>query len=103
MNGTEAVSETILGEKPWTLWRPTRYWWEIVISSIFDCLGSAPACPSGGGATDRRAGAQTGGGPIAEEGERPVSDASRFDGRRQGGMPEGAFVQGRLIGCASAG
>jgi hypothetical protein len=38
------------------------------------------------------------GGPIAEEGERPVRwTPSRFDGRRQGGMPEGASVQGRLI------
>jgi hypothetical protein len=38
------------------------------------------------------------GGPITEEGERPVRwTPSRFDGRRQGGMPEGAFVQGRLI------
>lgn len=38
------------------------------------------------------------GGPIAEEGERPVIwTASRFDGRRQGGMPEGASVSGRLI------
>ena len=38
------------------------------------------------------------GGPIAEEGERPVRwTPSRLDGRRQGGMPEGAFVQGRLI------
>ena len=38
------------------------------------------------------------GGPIAEEGERRVIWApSRFDGRRQGGMPEGASVPGRLI------
>jgi putative transposase len=38
------------------------------------------------------------GGAIAEEGERPVSwTASRFDGRRQGGMPEGAWMPGRLI------
>jgi len=38
------------------------------------------------------------GGPIAEEGERPVRwTPSRLDGRRQGGMPEGASVQGRLI------
>jgi len=38
------------------------------------------------------------GGAIAEEGERPVRwTASRFDGRRQGGMPEGASVAGRLI------
>ena len=38
------------------------------------------------------------GGPIAEQGERPVRwTPSRFDGRRQGGMPEGAFVQGRLM------
>ncbi len=36
--------------------------------------------------------------PISTEGERPVSwTASRFDGRRQGGMPEGAVVPGRLI------
>jgi len=38
------------------------------------------------------------GGPIQEEGERWVKwTASRFDGRRQGGMPEGAAVEGRLI------
>jgi hypothetical protein len=38
------------------------------------------------------------GGPIGEEGERTVTwRPSRFDGRRQGGMPEGASVEGRLI------
>ena len=38
------------------------------------------------------------GGAIAEAGEWPVSwTASRFDGRRQGGMPEGASVPGRLL------
>ena len=38
------------------------------------------------------------GGPIVREGERPVRwMPSRFDGRRQGGMPEGACVEGRLI------
>lgn len=38
------------------------------------------------------------GGPISEEGERMVTwKASRFDGRRQGGMPPGASVEGRLI------
>jgi hypothetical protein len=38
------------------------------------------------------------GGLIGEEGEQPVTwTASRFDGRRQGGMPEGASVDGRLI------
>jgi hypothetical protein len=38
------------------------------------------------------------GGLIGEEGEQPVTwTASRFDGRRQGGMPEGASVEGRLI------
>ena len=38
------------------------------------------------------------GGPILEEGEQRVTwKASRFDGRRQGGMPEGASVPGRLI------
>jgi hypothetical protein len=38
------------------------------------------------------------GGPISEEGEQTVTwTASRFDGRRQGGMPEGASVEGRLI------
>ena len=36
--------------------------------------------------------------PISTEGERPVRwAASRFDGRRQGGMPEGAAVEGRLL------
>ena len=36
--------------------------------------------------------------PISEEGEWPVKwTPSRFDGRRQGGMPEGALVEGRLI------
>ena len=36
--------------------------------------------------------------PIPGEGEREVIwRASRFDGRRQGGMPEGACVAGRLI------
>ena len=38
------------------------------------------------------------GGPISGEGERMVRwTPSRFDGRRQGGMPEGAAVEGRLI------
>lgn len=38
------------------------------------------------------------GGPIGEEGAQPVTwPASRFDGRRQGGMPPGASVEGRLI------
>ncbi len=37
-------------------------------------------------------------GPIAVEGERKVSwRPSRFDGRRQGGMPAGSQVDGRLI------
>ena len=38
------------------------------------------------------------GGPIQQEGERAVRwEASRFDRRRQGGMPEAACVEGRLI------
>lgn len=38
------------------------------------------------------------GGPISAEGERTVDwTPTRFDGRRQGGMPEGARVEGRLI------
>ena len=37
-------------------------------------------------------------GPISQEGEQPVKwAASRFDGRKQGGMPNGACVEGRLI------
>ena len=36
--------------------------------------------------------------PISAEGERPLRwTPSRFDGRRHGGMPESAAVQGRLI------
>ena len=38
------------------------------------------------------------GGPISSEGEWPVRwTPSRFDGRRMGGMPAGAGVDGRLI------
>jgi hypothetical protein len=38
------------------------------------------------------------GGPIQQEGERRVRwSASRWDGRRQGGMPPEAYVEGRLI------
>jgi len=38
------------------------------------------------------------GGPLQREGETAVRWlASRFDGRRHGGMPEGASVEGRLI------
>ena len=38
------------------------------------------------------------GGPIGEAGEQLVRwTASRFDGRRQGGIPEGASVEGRLL------
>ena len=38
------------------------------------------------------------GGPIGEEGEQRVRwTPSRFGGRRQGGMPEGACVESRLI------
>lgn len=37
-------------------------------------------------------------GPISQEGEQPATwEASRFDRRRKGGMPEGASVKGRLI------
>lgn len=36
--------------------------------------------------------------PISEEGEWPVRwTPTRFDARRQGGMPDGVFVEGRLI------
>jgi hypothetical protein len=38
------------------------------------------------------------GGPISQEGEWRVRwTPTRFDGRRQGGMPDGACVEGRLI------
>ncbi len=38
------------------------------------------------------------GGPISEQGEWPVRwTPSRADGKRRGGMPEGAAVEGRLI------
>ena len=47
--------------------------------------------------TDERA-RKVAGEPISVEGERTVRwQASRFDGRRQGGMPEGAAVEGRLL------
>jgi putative transposase len=47
--------------------------------------------------TDKRA-RKVAGEPISVEGERSVSWlASRFDARRQGGMPEGAVIEGRLL------
>jgi putative transposase len=47
--------------------------------------------------TEQRA-RKVAGEPISSEGERDVCwMPSRFDGRRQGGMPEGAAVEGRLI------
>lgn len=40
------------------------------------------------------------GGPISEQGEWRVRwTPSRLDGRRQGGIPEGSVVEGRLIAC----
>ena len=47
--------------------------------------------------TDERA-CKVAGGAIPQEGEQPVMwKPSRFDGRRQGGMPKDAAIAGRLI------
>jgi hypothetical protein len=99
MYGTEAVSEQQLAEKAMEALAPGS----IVIGDrnfgVFSIAWGAHqrGLPAVVRLTAERA-QKLAGGPIAEEGERPVRwTPSRLDGRRQGGMPEGAFVQGRLI------
>jgi hypothetical protein len=99
MYGTEAVSEQHLAEKAMDALAPGSI---LVGDRNFGVFSIAWGAHQRGlqvvaRLTGERA-CKLAGGPIAEEGERPVRwTASRFDGRRQGDMPEGASVQGRLI------
>ena len=99
MYGTEAVSEQYLAEKAMDALVPGSI---LVGDRNFGVFSIVWAAHQRGlqvvvRLTAERA-RKLAGGPITEEGERPVKwTPSRFDGRRQGGMPEGAFVQGRLI------
>lgn len=99
MYGTEAVSEQQLAEKAMDALAPGS----IVVGDrnfgVFSIAWGAHqrGLPVVVRLTEERA-RKLAGGPIAEEGERPVRwTASRFDGRRQGGMPEGAALEGRLL------
>jgi putative transposase len=99
MYGTEAVSEQHLAEKTMDALAPGSI---LVGDRNFGVFSIAWGAQQRGlqvvvRLTAERA-RKLNGGPIAEEGERPVRwTPSRFDGRRQGGMPEGASLQGRLI------
>lgn len=99
MYGAMAVSEQALAEKAMDALGPGSV---LVGDRNFGVFSMAWAAHQRGlGAvmrlTDTRA-RKLAGGPIQQEGERTVHwEASRFDARRQGGMPEGACVAGRLI------
>lgn len=99
MYGTEAVSEQHLAEKAMDALAPGSI---IVGDRNFGIFSMAWGAHQRGLSAVVRLTAERAqklaGGPISEEGERPVRwTPSRFDGRRQGGMPEDAFVPGRLI------
>ena len=99
MYGTEAVSEQQLAEKAMDALAPGSILVGDRNFGVFSIVWGAHrrGLQAVARLTAERA-QKLAGGPIAEEGERPVRwTPSRFDGRRQGGMPEGAFVQGRLI------
>jgi hypothetical protein len=99
MYGTEAVSEQQLAEKAMGALAPGSI---LVGDRNFGVFSIAWQAQQGGldmviRLTGERA-RKLAGEPINSEGERPVLwTPSRFDGRRQGGMPEGAAVRGRLI------
>jgi hypothetical protein len=99
MYGTAAVSEQELAEKAMDALAPGS---TLVGDRNFGVFSIAWAARRRGlgvvvRLTEARA-RKLAGGPISEEGEQTVTwTASRFDGRRQGGMPEGASVEGRLI------
>jgi hypothetical protein len=99
MYGAAAVSEQTLAEKAMDALAPGSM---LVGDRNFGVFSIAWAARQRGLGvvvrwTEARA-RKLAGGPIHEEGERTVRwTASRFDGRRQGGMPEGACVEGRLI------
>jgi hypothetical protein len=99
MYGSEAVSEQQLAAKAMGALKPGS----IVVGDrnfgVFSIAWQARQC--GLNVVIRLTGERArkvSGEPISREGERPACwTPSRFDGRRQGGMPEGASVSGRLI------
>ena len=99
MYGAAAVSEQTLAEKAMDTLAPDSI---MVGDRNFGVFWMAWAAHQRGlrvvvRLTEERA-RKLAGGPISEEGEQPVRwTASRFDGRRHGGMPEGACVEGRLM------
>jgi hypothetical protein len=99
MYGTEAVSEQSLAEKAMDALAPGSV---LVGDRNFGVFSIAWQAQRHGidvviRLTGERA-RKLSGEPIPTEGERAVRwTPSRFDGRRQGGMPEGAAVEGRLI------
>lgn len=99
MYGTEAVGEQQLAEKAMDALAPGS----VVVGDrnfgVFSIAWQAQQRRLGVviRLTEPRA-RKLAGGPIREEGDRAVAwAASRFDGKQQGGMPEGAVVAGRLI------
>jgi len=99
MYGPAAVSEQALAEKAMDALAPGSV---VVGDRNFGVFSIAWAAHQRGlGVVTRLTEARArklAGGPIGEEGERGVRWAkSRFDGRREGGMPAGASVEGRLI------
>src|SRR5882762_10148165 len=99
MYGAEAVSEQQLAEQAMDALAPGSV---VVGDRNFGVFSMAwQAQQRGLGVVFRLTGERArklAGGPISTKGERPLRwTPSRFDGRRYGGMPEGAAVQGRLI------
>jgi hypothetical protein len=99
MYGPEAVSEQALAEKALDALAPGS----VVVGDrnfgVFSIVWAAQQRGLGVVArlTEERA-RKLAGGPICAEGERSLSwTPSRFDGRRLGGIAEGACVPGRLI------
>ena len=99
MYGAEAVSEQQLAEQAMDALAPGSV---VVGDRNFGVFSRAwQAQQRGLGVVFRLTGERArklAGEPISTEGERPLRwTPSRFDGRRHGGMPEGAAVQGRLM------
>jgi putative transposase len=99
MYGAEAVSEQRLAEKAMDALAPDSI---VVGDRNFGVFSIAWGAHQRGLAVvtrlTRERARKLAGGPIGEEGEQPVKwIASRFDGRRQGGIAEGASVEGRLM------
>jgi hypothetical protein len=99
MYGAEAVSEQTLAEKGMDALAPGSMLVGDRNFGVFSIVWAARQRDLGVVVrlTEARA-RKLAGGPISDEGEQTVTwTASRFDGRRQGGIAESASVEGRLI------